>query len=387
MNVHIRTIRLEDYPSVRDLHRNHYWRSHCLILNQDFYNWQFIEHPNIVQAGGDQSIVAVGENGELLSYLGVVPMPAMFRGSQINAAHILTWLSPPEARGQGIGRKLMTQVTKKFNYLFSRSPLPASLPIFQRLRFRYFSECSRWIAVLDPELTFALAANPSDLTLKRARDRAVKIDLSTSYNVSDVTPSGAGAFAKATLTGGLAFLRTNDYFIWRYQKHPFFKYKFIFLGEAEELEGIAVVRIEQSSGRIGKVLRIVEFIATDNKKHKLAMAVMEYGIINGCAYADLFGMSEYYVSGFVSAGGFNAAEEDHLLLPHLLQPWSPEIKPPGVLFWGNQHISASDSIGMIDDMTKIYMSKGDGNLDWPSWVPNAHGNSYALPTKLAQSRP
>lgn len=386
MNIHIRTIQPEDYPSVLNLHWNHYWRSHCLILNQDFYSWQFVENPNSVLAGGDQSIVAVDGNGELLSYLGVVPMSGTFRGSPINAAHLITWLSAPDARGQGIGRKLMTHVTNKYNFLFGRSVTPSALSVYQRLGFRYFSECSRWIAILDPESTIALAVDPSPLTLKRAKERTVKIDSSTDYHVCDMTPSGAGAFAVTTLRDGLAFMRTNDYFTWRYQQHPFYNYIFIFLGKAEEPDGIAVIRVEQASGRTGKVLRIVEFIATDENKEKLAKAVLEYGILNRCAYADMFGMSEYYVSGFVSSGGFNAVEEEYLLLPHLLQPWSPEIEPPGLLFWGERHSSNLFSIGMIDDITKIYVSKGDGNLDWPSWVPTAQGISYAPSTKLALSR-
>lgn len=386
MTVEIRTIRTEDYPSVMDLHWKHYWRSHCLILNQTFYKWQFVSFLDNHQSYRDESIVAIDENNRLLSYLGLVPIPVTFQRIQLDGAHLITWLTDPEARGQGIGSKIMGHVVEKYDFIFGRSVTPAALSVYQHYGFRYFMNCIRWIAVLDPDATIALAVNHSDLTIKRAKARAVKINQSINYQVNDEAPYGAGKFSTEILSDSLAFMRTNDYFMWRYQQHPFYNYKFLFLGEPEKPEGIAVVRVEQVTGRPGAVLRILEFIATDSQKIKLANAVLAYGIKNRCAYADLFGMSENFVSGFITVGGFNSLEEENLLLPHLLQPWSARIEPPGLLFGGRKNLSEPLEARPTDDMTKIYVSKGDGNMDWPSWVPSSNGKSYAPPTKLAQDK-
>ena len=61
MGVHVRRIGPEDQQAVEDLHREHYWRSNCLLLNPDFYRWQFVQPPDSAAAGGDQSVVAVDE--------------------------------------------------------------------------------------------------------------------------------------------------------------------------------------------------------------------------------------------------------------------------------------------------------------------------------------
>src|SRR6266498_2656504 len=92
-NVNIRQIQPDDEAAVIDLHRNHYWRDNCLLLNPEFYNWQFAQPPDSAAAGGDQSVVAVDNEGRLLSFLGVVRARACFRGRSIKAAHLITWLS------------------------------------------------------------------------------------------------------------------------------------------------------------------------------------------------------------------------------------------------------------------------------------------------------
>src|SRR6185369_15605669 len=123
--VNISPIQPEDEAAVIELHENHYWRENCLLLNPDFYRWQFALPPDSAAAGGDQSVVAV-EKGRLLSFLGVVPARASFRGRPLKAAHLSTWLSAPEARGRGVGLLLMTYMAESFDFLFGRSVTPAA---------------------------------------------------------------------------------------------------------------------------------------------------------------------------------------------------------------------------------------------------------------------
>lgn len=383
MTVQIRTIVPEDQQAVRDLHWNHYWRSHCLLLNQDFYDWQFSGSPENVRSGGDQSVVAVDGDGQLLSYLGVVPMSTLYRGTQLRSAHLITWLTDPSARGQGIGFKVMDFATKKYDFLFGRSVTPAALSIYQKFGFRYFRNCERWIAILDADAATALAVDRTELSAKRIRARTVRIDPSVTFEVSDKTPLGIGALSTSVLDNGVSFGRSFDFFVWRYQQHPIHSYKFLYIGNPEAPDGIAVLRLEKVAGRSGVVLRIVEFIAGERCGRTLASAVLAYGKECGCAYADVFGMSEKYVAGFISAGGFDILEEELIHLPHLLQPWDPDVEPPGLLFFGRRDPSSSTGLSPVDDMTRVYVSKGDGNMDWPSWIPSADGESIAPATKLA----
>jgi len=127
--------------------------------------------------------------------------------------------------------------------------------------------------------------------------------------------------------------------------------------------------VEDVSGRPGRVLRVVEFLADPAHSVRLAAAVFAYGRKQRCAFVDVFGASEHFVAGFVAAGGFAALEEPDLRLPHLFQPWIPDIETPLMLFFGGRPADGDAPIGFADDMSRIHISKGDGNLDWPSWDP------------------
>jgi GNAT acetyltransferase-like protein len=375
--VNIRQIKPDDEAAVIELHRKHYWRDNCLLLNPDFYRWQFTQPPDSAAAGGDQSVVAVDDEGRLLSFLGVVLAGASCEGRPIRAAHLITWLSYPEVRGRGVGLSLMSYMTKNFDFLFGRSVTPAALAIYKRLGFRYFANCSRWIGILDPDATLSLAVEPTELSGKRAHARTIHPSKSVPDYIVGELPSGAESLAVEVLSGGTAFHRTNDYLAWRYENHPYFRYEFLFLGASSRPEGIAVLRTENASGRAGRVLRVVEFIAAPAHSRQLAAGVFAYGREKDCAYADVFGMSEYFVAGFVAAGGFSTLEEPHLRLPHLLQPWDADTDPPGLLFFGRRDVGSNGALGPADDISRIHVSKGDGNMDWPSWVPTMDGGTIA----------
>src|SRR5262245_8471500 len=177
--IQIRTIQPGDREDVRELHRRHYWRTHCLLLNADFYHWQFEAPPDTVAAGGDQSLVTVDGRGRVLSFLGVVLGRCTVKGKRLRGAHIISWLSHPEARGRGLGKHALRLLMEEYEFLFSRSPVAVSLAIFRQLGFRYVSQCSRWIGVLDPEATLSLAVDISDRAADRARARTI-LDLPVS---------------------------------------------------------------------------------------------------------------------------------------------------------------------------------------------------------------
>jgi hypothetical protein len=131
------------------------------------------------------------------------------------------------------------------------------------------------------------------------------------------------------------------------------------------------------------VLRVLEFIAPPDYGNDLTGAIASYGVNGGCAFVDLFGISERFVSGFIAGGGFNLVEETEIRLPHLLQPWEPCTEPPGILFFGKRHPGSRYGLGPADDTSNIYISKGDGNMDWPSWIPGDDDNIIAPPTRMA----
>lgn len=365
----LRTVQPADRCAVMDLHRQHYWRSHCLLLNPEFYRWQFELPPDQAAAGGDQSLVALDDEGRLLSFLGLMQARCSWHGRILRGAHLISWLAAPEARGQGLGRQMIASLTERFDFLFGRSLTPAALAVYRRFGFRYFPQCSRWIAVLDPEATLRLAVDPSGDAARRAQARRVPEGTPEKYGISRQMPAGAPSLAQRVLSQCLTFDRTEAHLRWRYEQHPYLHYDWLWVGDVQAPDGVAVVRVEDVSGRPGRVLRVVEFFAAPAHAVRLAAAVFAFGRDQQCAFADAFGMSERFVAGLVASGGFHTLEEPELPLPHLFQPWSPESEAPGLLFFGKHGAAAESGIGCMDDVSQVHITKGDGNMDWPSWHP------------------
>ncbi len=374
MGIRVLEVEPEHVALVERLHREHYWRSHCLLLNRAFYDWQFAKAPG---AGGrDRSIVALDDDGTLLSFLGVVPMKATHAGRVIEGAHLISWLSPPAARGRGVGMAIMQFATAQYEFLFGRSVTPAALTIYRKLGFRYLHRCKRWLLVLDPAASEPLAVAPDAATSARLRARVARGEPTERFHVARGASSGTTMLAQRALAGATGFVRDHAFLDWRYVTHPLLDYQFLHLGTADDPRGVAVVRVETVRERPGRVLRVLELLAEPGQERALASAIVAFGRGADCAYADAFGVSERFVHGLVSVGGFDGDEEESIRLPHLLQPWDPDCAPPGVLFYGRAHDGSRPS----DDLSRMHVTKGDGNMDWPSWVPVADGPPAAPAT-------
>ncbi len=360
-----RLIRPSDRASLAELYREHYWRPQCVLMDPVLYHWQLEQPPESKRKGGDQSIVAVDEHNRVVAALSMFPMSVWDRGSERSGVQLISCLNHPDVRGQGVGTRIVEMMCERYAFRMGRSLSPASQSVYAKFAFRYMQHAMRWLAILDAQRAEELVIEPHELTSKRLKAREIPRLSPRPYQVSNRPPTGAANLTWKVLRSATTFARTPDYLVWRYTLHPMLRYRFITLGEAYQPDGLAVVRCEKVSGRPGHVLRILEFIADEEHQVALARAVFDYGREQGCSYADLFGMSERFVAGFLAAGGFHW-QEDHLRLPHLLQPWDAHDAPPGWLFSGPR--DPITGIAATDNLANFYVGRGDGNMDWPSWA-------------------
>ena len=364
-NLTYRNIRPTDRESLTELYREHYWRPHCVLMNPSLYRWQLEQPPESRRKGGDQSIVAVDKLGRVVAALSLFPMSVWNHGTERTGVHLISCLNHPEVRGQGVGSTIVAMMCDRYAFRMGRSLSPASQSVYAKFDFRYLQHSQRWLAILDADRAAPLVIEPHAQTTKRLKARQVQRVSPRHYQVSNRPPTGAGSLTWKVLRSATTFARTPEYLVWRYTQHPIHNYRFITLGQAFQPEGMAVVRCEQVKGRPGQVLRILEYIAEPEHQVALAHALFDYGREQGCCYADFFGMSEKFVAGFIAAGGFHWQEE-LIRLPHLLQPWDEHDSPPGWLFSSPR--DPLTGIAATDDMSNYYVTRGDGNMDWPSWA-------------------
>src|SRR5437764_181005 len=118
----------------------------------------------------------------------------------------------------------------------------------------------RWAAVLDGNATRLLAVDPSDAARRRLAAREVRVENAPPFRVASDVPAGMAALAGEVLAASLTFERTTEYCRWRYDRHPYLRYAYLWLGAEADPEAAAVLRVEDVSGRPGRVLRVTEFL-------------------------------------------------------------------------------------------------------------------------------
>ena len=365
----IRPVTPADHPAMRSLYAEHYWRPHCLILDEAFYDWQIRRPPLSQKRGGDQSLAAFDEQGRLLAHLAHFPHPVWVRGAEQVGTYLISWLTHPDAQGRGIGTATMAQIQTLGTVSMGRSLSPPSRAVLMKRGFRYLTRCQRWVGILDAQSCKALMIEPNDLALKAAKRRQMPDRAGPACQTSRVPPSGAETLAWDVLSQGVSFARSQEYLRWRYSEHPRLTYDFHWLGSERRPRAWAVTRTETILGRPGRALRIVEFVAPPEASRDLAAALAAWGREQGCAFLDCFGLAERFVVGLVAAGGWNTLEEPELRLPTLLAPWDAHDDPPGVLLDSSR--DPRSGLAPTDDASSFYLSKGDGNMDWPSWAAAA----------------
>jgi len=365
-SVTFRTVVPADHEAARELYRRHYWRPHCLLLDEPFYDWQIRQPPLSRQRGGDQSVVAVDAQGRLLAHLALFPEVVWDHGRDRTGLHLISWLADPQVRGVGLGSAMIDHVKGLSDLLVGRSLSAPSRAAFMKQQFRYLTRCQRWLGVLHAPACLPLLIEPPEQAAKVLQRREWPRGQPRPYRTGPHPPSGAETLARQVLRGSVAFARTQEYLTWRYTHHPRLHYDFLWLGDAARPHAWAVTRTETIGGRPGKALRILEFLAPDEAAVDLAHALADWGRQQGCAFMDQFGLSERLLAGFVAAGAWNTLEEPELRLPTLLSPWDPNDAPPGILLYSRPE--PGTGIALTDNVADFYLSKGDGNMDWPSWA-------------------
>jgi GNAT superfamily N-acetyltransferase len=353
----------EHFDSLKSLYDNH-WRPDYVVMRPDFYDWQFRRNPFLPDDLEEGSVMAV-EDGEVIAYLGLIPVPFRIGSEVVQGVYPSNWLTHPRIRNRGVGAYLMAKAFERWPVVVGTSLAPNARTIYERLDFRYVDRLHRWILILDPEEAASLlpVEHQSSPAL-RARTVSI-VSGSPAYRVH----RGAyGALADRLwddLTEELpvASVRNARYLNWRYAEHPDFDYEALVVGGQDRWEGLAVVRTERVANSAVRVLRILEFMALQSGQEELALSVIGRAVDEKCAFADAFGLSGRPVRGLLEAGAFRENQESGFNLPFLFQPTDHD--RTGMNFVARSSVSYRGAPAHLD-LSDWYLSKGDCDQDRPN---------------------
>ncbi len=332
-------------------YRDHWARPIALSLS-GFADWQFCAAP---EAEGRNHCVTAVLGDRILGVMGVTP--ALFRAgvARLRGAELTTWIIAPEARGQGIGQRILAHLKVGYDVLLGAGITAAALPLYLGADFAHLAHVPRFFHVADEEglQRFAQPAAAA-LALVRARQaRALpRLYSATACAAADLAPLAEGLSALRRDAPGLD---------WRFDRHPVFRHHCFRVTDAQAPGRGAGVILRADRAADTPILHVLDLFG-DPADLPAAIAFAEdQARQRGAAFVDIT-VTSGLLAGHLRARGWSSAVDDPLIeLPSLFHPVELR-RPPttSLVVWAREGREA------LYDLSRLHVTKADLDLDRPT---------------------
>jgi GNAT superfamily N-acetyltransferase len=330
------------------------WKRRISLAHPEFYEWNFRRPP--AAEGRDRSIVIVDGNGAVRGYLGVNPRPFCLDGIARNGGELTIWLVDPACRGKGLGPKLAYEVMRRYEVLIGNNPTDETLSVYTRLGFRFIRALPRFVRIVDQGRVEACSQ------IDKLGRRLIQTLAPTAVPFSGVAEEIGfdGGFDEADILERdfNTFTRDADHVRWRYGRHPAFHYR-AFRVRDKGARGVLILRVDRSPALT--VLHVVDLFG-DSAAFSGAVSFVDALARDEAAHmADFHCTSERVAFRFWEQGWFSTVDDECVKIPNLFYP--VELRNPAtsklILFTTLANTS-------FLDRTRLYVSKGDMDMDRPT---------------------
>lgn len=284
-------------------------------------------------------------------------------GRSHTGAELTTWVVSREAAGMGLGTQILSFIQSSFDVLIGMGISDAALPIYMRSGFRLIKSIPRFIKVLNFEKIRDFAIY-TDLAIKLVDQWNVKRqDHFVSRQVSSLEYDEIFQRQKQTLN---MFSRDDSHRMWRYKNHPVFQYKQFLVGEAESSlneTAFVAIREELSIGDF-KVLHVLDLFGDDQALLSGVKFVEKYADEQGFDIVDFYCTASNVFRWVLANGWFSINDDACFQFPHLFRPIEMRNPPTtSLVYW------ARDNLQEMANVSNLYITKQDADLDRPTPVP------------------
>ncbi len=333
------------------------WSRPIALGNLKFYTWQFIEVP--YQDNIDNCCIAVDEDLNILAVMGVNNRKFIENNNEVYAAELTTWIVKEEYRSKGIGPKMITFLTDKYDILIGMGISNDALPVYLRNGFKYLKAIPRYMKVIDwTQIDKYAEYNANAKKVDKYWNKKRKI---IEYDTVDFNKKELENICNMFYENNNLFSRDYEYLTWRYINHPVFNYNINIIASRENSGyGVCIVTREETTKDGLKILHIVDLFG-DNKDIDASISyVINFATSNEIPIIDFFNTNSNINSFFIKSGWFSALDNDFFKFPHLFQPI--ELRNPtttSMIYW-----SKLDNPSFYD-VGKLYITKQDADFDRP----------------------
>jgi Acetyltransferase (GNAT) domain len=338
MTVECRYARFGEYDRV-SLFLDNYWaKNHIYVRVPGLFEWTFGRQNLWDQPG--YSFAIAEDKDEVVGILGGIPFVFNSMGQDSRAIWLVNYMVRPNYRRGPLALRLLKMFRRlPYETVIAFGNNPAVVPLYRALGARILSEMPRHFAVLpkaaERMVNLLSLAYPDSLagraeSLARAFTLANPVD-GPPASVNSLPPRWNTSDWPRIASQTVGAARDLDYLTWRYQKHPYFHYRFLIVPEEDHL-GLAIWRLEtircatpQGLVEVDQIGRLVEFLpcSRSNAKDLLSLFWHELYEVNalGADYYGYHGESGLWLREL----GFHGVEAhpDGRAIPSRFQPLEP----------------------------------------------------------------
>ncbi len=329
------------------------WARRIALAIPSFYRWQFCEPPE--NRGEDHNCVAATDDGGVLGVMGLNRRHFWLAGKLVEAAELTTWIVSEQARGLGVGRRMIRFLQERYGVLLGTGITGEALPVYLTSGFRFIRYIPRFVRIYDLS---ALRDYVEDNKLGERLSAQWSEANAVRYKVEEADPA-ALALAETDFARSFNFYRRDRAHLeWRFARHPVYQYAgFVVRGNGS---GVSVVmRIEEIPG--ARIAHVVEIFGDDADVPAALSFIDQFSLDNGVAATDCFCVASKITRNFVTMGWFSTIDDYFFQFIHLFHP--PELRVPpttSLIYW------ARDDMRSLADTSRLYVTKADQDLDRPT---------------------
>lgn len=265
----IRLSTADDYPAICAYLETHWRKRHIFCSSRALFDWQHFDPVS----NAYNFVIGCDDTGRILGVLGFVPTGQFDSALERRAIFLCIWSVSEEARGTGLGSRLLA-----------------------------------FVEAMRPQLIATVGA--SEMTLAMYRKRGWKTGrMEHWYSMRDTAFIGRGGFVRGPST---LPTKTSKYVENRYSKHPWYQYQIYSNGPTS-----VVLRVAEAPERRVRVLRVVDIIGPSAGLSHLPWRQLAERY--DCKTVDL------YCAGIPSrdleAAGFKRRRGDEVIIPNHFEPY------------------------------------------------------------------
>jgi hypothetical protein len=389
-------VRIDWWPAARiaelqAFFEEHWQRGHILARDAQLLRWQY-RRPGDPQR---LSMLVASEDDRIVGALGLIVVSFCVRGRRSCGGWLATWIATPAAREQQVGLRLLQRVLDEpLGFVGVIGINETVLGIYRALGFSICERVPRWVRTISDDALAtllgdcapargALPATPAaglplvshtpqiSHTPGVSREPWVSQRSSDSLRISAWSNALAkrwdAIWSQRLAPGLVGTWRDADYLRWRYLEHPHFTYAVRVAEDSKgALRGLAVHRIAEVQGAVGRAVRIVELLGDAEAVTALAANAVAAGVRTGAAFADFY-CTAAGVAEPLEACGFTLESERSEALPALFEPLdlgTPRLT--GAFRMGGELGGELGGDPTPLDPQALYVTRSDGDQDRPN---------------------